>query len=68
MKRQRIPNLNKTLFAAVWNVSPDLDTIAEHFGTTKESLGAIASRLRKDGWKIKRFRRGRKPRKVDAKT
>jgi DNA-binding transcriptional regulator GbsR (MarR family) len=49
-------------FIAVWNEASTLDEAAERLGVQKTSASMRASHLRKGGYAVKRFPRGRRSR------
>lgn len=49
-------------FIAIWNSATSLDEAAERLGVQKTSASMRASHLRKGGYPVKRFPRGRRTR------
>lgn len=49
-----------TQFSSIWNSSKSLKEAARRAKTTKLRATARASRLRREGWAMKQFPRGRK--------
>lgn len=53
-------------FIEIWNGSTNLEEAASRLGIQKTSASMRAANLRKHGYDVKRFQRGRKVRDLDA--
>jgi len=53
------PDLDADYFAAQWNASDTLKSLAECLGVSASTCAAVAGRLREAGYALKRFRKGR---------
>jgi len=59
-KRGRPAKVAQQMFVDMWNVSTNLNEVAETLGLSKLSCSVRASNLRKAGIELNRFKRGRK--------
>ena len=59
-KRGRPQKIAQQMFVDMWNVSTNLNEVAETLGISKLSCSVRASNLRKAGIALNRFKRGRK--------
>ena len=59
-KRGRPAKVAQQMFVDMWNVSTNLNEVAETLGLSKLSCSVRASNLRKAGIDLKPFKRGRK--------
>lgn len=63
--RGRPPKVEKAIFMEMWNKADSLGEVAGLLGMSKASCSVRASNLRKQGYDILPFARGRKPRKAN---
>jgi outer membrane biosynthesis protein TonB len=62
-RRGRPPKVEAKIFLEVWEASSSLQDVAQSLGMSKTSASVKASNLRKSGCELRRFRRGRVPKK-----